>query len=148
MASNTTAASAATKWSQRASGAGANYAAGAQAAAQAQTTNAVAQADSWLQGVQQAGTASYTAGVQAAGAANKYATRVASVGQSRYTAGVALPASQTNFQNQIGKVLNVENSVNLGPKGPKGSVQNQTRSTQMQTALHAAKVSGAFSPKQ
>lgn len=148
MATTTTAAAAATKWSQRAATAGPNYQAGAAAAAQTQVTNAVAQADSWLQGVQQAGTASYTAGVQAAGSANKYASRVASVGASRYQAGVALPASQTNFQTQIGKVLNVENSVNLGPKGPKGSVQNQQRSTAMQTALHAAKVSGAFSPKQ
>ena len=144
MAAGTTAQSAATKWQQRAQGAGANYAAGAQAAAQTQTTNTLAQANSWLEGVNQAGISGFTKGVQAAGQANKYATRVASVGSSRYTAGVGTPAAMQNFTGQIGKVLQVTGSVNLPPKGPKGSVANQSRSTAMQTALHAAKVSGAF----
>lgn len=144
MASGTTAQSAATKWQQRAAGAGTNYAAGAAAAATTQTNNTLAQANSWLEGVNQAGVSGFTKGVQAAGQSGKYAARVASVGSSRYTAGVNTPAAVQNFTTQIGKVLTVENSVSLPPKGPKGSTANQARSTAMQTALHAAKASGAF----
>jgi hypothetical protein len=144
MKAGTTAQTAATKWQQRAQGAGANYAAGAAAAAQEQTTNTLAQATSWLEGVNQAGVAGFTKGVTAAGQAGKYASRVASVGSSRFTAGVGTPAAMQNFTGQIGKVLQVEGSVNLPPKGPKGSVANQNRSTAMQMALHAAKVSGTF----
>jgi len=144
MKAGTTAQAAATKWQQRASGAGANYTAGAQAAAQTQTTNTLAQANSWLEGVNQAGVSGFTKGVTAAGQKGKYASRVASVGGTRYTSGVGTPAAVQNFTTQIGTVLQVESGVNLPPKGPKGSAANQSRSAAMQSALHAAKVSGAF----
>lgn len=142
MATGTSAATAAQKWSSRASIAGPDYVSGATAAAATQTANTVAQASSWLQGVNQAGTKSFTDGVTAAGQAGKYAARINAVGSSRYTQGVGA-ATQT-FQTQIGKVLTVENSVQLSPKGPKGSAANQLRSTEMQTALRQAKVNGQF----
>jgi hypothetical protein len=146
MKAGVTAQSAAKKWQTNAQGASATYTAGSQAAAQAQVTNAVAQAGSWLQGVNQAGENGYTKGVQAAGQAGTYANRVASVGGQRYSQGVATPAATTNFTNQIGKVLNVETTASaaLPAKGPKGSAANSNRSTAMQQALHAAKVNGIF----
>ena len=87
MKAGTTAQSAATKWQQRASTAGATYVAGATAAATEQAANSIAQAQSWLDGVNQSGTAGYKKGVQAAANANKYTTKINAVGAS--TAGLA-----------------------------------------------------------
>jgi len=130
------------KWTTNASGAGATYAANAQAASTAQSQNAIAQADSWLQGVNTAGTKSYTNGLSSAQQQNKYASRVASVGASRYSDGVSKSAQ--TFQTQITKVLNVAAGVQLSPKGPKGSQANIQRSTEMQQAMRAAKLAGQF----
>lgn len=137
-----TPAAATSKWTSRASIAGPVYASGVQASGNAQSQNAIAQADVWLQGVNQAGTASFTRGLQAAQQANKYQNRVASVGVQRYPQGITAGANA--FQSQITKVLQVEGSVQLSPKGPKGSAANQLRSTEMQSALRAAKVAGQF----
>jgi len=141
-ATMSTPANATKKWTANASGAGATYAANAQAASNAQSTNAIAAADSWLQGVNNAGTKMFTQGLTAAQQANKYSSRVASVGASRYSDGVSKSAG--TFQTQITKVLNVEAGVQLSPKGPKGSQANIQRSTEMQQALRAAKLAGQF----
>jgi hypothetical protein len=137
-----TATQAAQKWSQNAQGAGASYVSGAVAAAGTQATNAIAQAASWLTGVTTAGVKSFTAGIEAAASANKFANRVNAVGNTRYTQGIS--TSQPTFQTAIGKVLTVEYGVQLSPKGPKGSSANQLRSTEMQTALRQAKLNGQF----
>lgn len=139
-----TAAGAATKWAARAQVAGPDYVAGAVAAAALQVANALAQANSWLQGVNAAGVKAYDAGVTAAGQAGKYAAKINSVGSARFTQGVT--ASTALFQTQIGKVLAVEAQTvaTLPPKGPKGSAANQLRSTDMQTALRQAKLNGQF----
>jgi hypothetical protein len=142
MAVQKTAASVATKWSQHAQGAGADYVAGAVAAASTQAANAIAQASSWLTGVTQAGTKAFVAGIEASQSTNKYASRVQAVGNARFTSGVS--TAQGTFQTAIGKVLSVEYAVVLSPKGPKGSAANQLRSTEMQTALRQAKVNGQF----
>jgi hypothetical protein len=136
------AADAAAKWKNNASGAGAAYVAGATAAANSQAQNAIAQADAWLTGVTQAGTARYTSGLQAAQQQNKYANRINAVGNTRFTSGVT--ASVQTFQTQIGKVLNAEAAVQLSPRGPKGSQANINRSTEMQQGLRAAKLAGQF----
>jgi hypothetical protein len=145
MKSATTPQTAATKWQTRAGAAGADYVAGAQAASQLQANNAIAQAQSWLDGVNNAGVKSFTSGLQAALTVNRYSSRIGAVGQSRYTNGVST-ALQT-FQAQIAKVLAVESAVQLSAKGPKGSPANIQRATEMMQALRAAKVSGAFQGK-
>jgi hypothetical protein len=137
-----TADSATKKWTSRAGVAAPDYVAGATAAATHQADNAIAQADSWLAGVSNAGVASYKAGLTAAKNAGTYATRIQSVGGSRFTDGVSKSANV--FTTQIAKVLSVEAAASLSPKGPKGSAANAQRSTEMQQALRAAKVNGQF----
>jgi len=144
MAAGVTAQSAATKWNARASVAGPDYVAGAVAAAATQAANAIAQAQSWLQGVNQVGVKGFTDGVNASAQSGKYASRINAVGSGRYTSGVA--ASVNLFTAQIGKVLAVETQAvgGLSPKGPKGSPADSLRSTEMQTALRQAKLNGQF----
>jgi len=139
-----TPAAATKKWGTNAAGASASYVANATAAANSQAQNAIAQADSWLQGVTTAGTKSFVAGITSAAQENKYPTRVQAVGGTRYAQGVGTQQAQQTFQTQITKVLNVEASVPLSPKGPKGSQANINRSTEMQQALRAAKLNGQF----
>lgn len=137
-----TPAQAATKWANGTGGAQALYTSNAVAAAPAQTQNAIAQAQSWLSGVTTAGVTAFTSGLNAANAAQKYSKKIQAVGGARYAQGTS--ASKDTFQSQIGKVLQVEASVPLSPKGPKGSQANVLRSTEMQQALRAAKVAGQF----
>jgi hypothetical protein len=137
-----TAAQAATKWKAGTAGAQPLYVANAAAAANTQVANAIAGAQNWLSGINAAGIASYTAGLSASQAKGTYAKKINSVGGARYGQGTGAAADL--FTAQIGKVLQVEAGVALGPRGPKGSPANTARSSEMQAALHAAKVAGQF----
>ena len=137
-----TAAQAAAKWKAGTAAGAALYSANATAAASTQVANAIAQAESWIAGINAAGVARYTAGLQSSQAKGTYAKKINAVGAARYSQGTG--ASADIFTTQIGKVLQVEAGVGLTPRGPKGSPANTQRSSEMQAALHAAKVSGQF----
>ena len=137
-----TAAQAATKWGNGTAGAQALYSQNAAAAADSQVSNAIAGAQNWLAGVNAAGITAFTNGLQASGNKGTYAKKINAVGGARYAQGTA--AAKDTFTVQIGKVLTVEAGVVLSPRGPKGSAANAQRSSEMQAALHMAKVSGQF----
>ena len=133
---------AATKWKAGTAAGAPLYATNASAAAQLQVANAVAGADNWLTGINAAGKNAFVNGLNASGSKGTYAKKINSVGGQRYSQGTA--AASDTFTTQIGKVLQVEAAVPLSPKGPKGSAANTQRSTEMQQALHAARVAGQF----
>lgn len=92
----------------------------------------------------------YQAGVQKAIAANTFAKGVQAAGESTYQQGVAdkgalrfaegTAVSQSKYQAKVAPYLEVINSTQLPPRGPRGSPQNLQRVAAIATALNKKKM--------
>lgn len=135
-----TLASIADKYVRRASAAQADYQAGVAATQPAAFEAAtIAGADNWAAGVSAAAAdGRFAAGVTGSGA--KWQRKAQTVGPSRYQTGVA--AASSDYQAGFQKYLNVLNSLNLPPRGPRGNPQNYQRSQAVGQALNQARTQG------
>ena len=125
------------KFSDNASAASPTYVKNASASGQTWQDNTVAGADNFAKGVSAAvANGTFAKGVAKAGSA-KYVKQIAAVAGSRYTDGVTkgAPAWQAGF----GPIAAAVSSVDIGPRGPRGSQANKQRSSAMQDAFMAAK---------
>lgn len=128
----------AAKWQTRASAAAADYATGVKSTQKDWASLTAAAASSWSAGVQTAvANGSFARGVNNAGT-SKWQTAAANKGAQRYPTGVA--AAGGNYQTGFAPYLAVISSLNLTPRGPRGSPQNAQRSQAVGDALHAKKV--------
>lgn len=94
---------------------------------------------SYVQGVQAAiGRNAYGKGVRRSGGA-AYQAAASTKGVERYPTGVRM--GKDNWQKGFQPVAAVLNGVNLPPKGPRRSPQNQARANAVATALGAWKES-------
>jgi len=121
------------KYSARASAAAGDYKAGVQSAGSDWEAGARAGEGNFEQGVQEAiAKKRYGRGIAAAGA-QKYVDNATNLGAARYPQGVqqAVPA----FTKGITPVLDKLRSLNLPPKGPKRSPQNQQRAAMVAMEL-------------
>jgi hypothetical protein len=121
------------KYSARASAAAGDYKAGVQSAGSDWEAGARAGETNFEQGVQEAiAKKRYGRGIAAAGA-QKYVDNATNLGAARYPQGVqqAVPA----FTKGITPVLDKLRSLNLPPKGPKRSPQNQQRAAMVAMEL-------------
>lgn len=128
----------ASKWSQRAQAAGADYTSGVKNPRNDWAGNTAASKDAWSQGVQQAvASGRFEKGVTKAGT-SKWQTGAVNKGAARYPQGVAAGAG--NYQNGFGPFLQAIGSITLPPRGPKGSPNNYQRVQAIGAALHQLKV--------
>jgi hypothetical protein len=126
------------KFVQRAGAASGDYAAGVQVAGQDWQTNTVNGKDNYVAGVQQAiADGRFEKGVSAAGA-QKYVDNATKLGPQRYQTGVA--QAESAYQRGVGPHLDMMKSLDLPPKGPKGSAQNQQRANIVATRNRALKL--------
>lgn len=128
----------ATKFVQRAQAAGKDYVDGVKQAGQEWETRARESEGAYEQGVQEAiGRKAFAAGISNAGAA-KYQQNAEKLGGARYAPGVA--NSQDSYVRGVGKYLDVLRNIQLPPKGPRRSPQNQARAAAVAIALGNAKI--------
>jgi hypothetical protein len=127
----------ATKWSQRASGAGQAYKDGVSAAT-GWAANTAAAANNWSAGVTAAASnGSFAKGVNAAGD-SAWANGSLNKGVTRYGPGVQV--AQPKFSAGFGKYQQVLSNLTLPSRFPKGSPQNIDRVNAVVNALRNAKV--------
>jgi hypothetical protein len=132
----------ASKFATRAQNAATDYANGV-AGASGQAAAAAAAADQWQQSVSSpTAKAAFVANVSAAGDA-AWKAGVSAKGAGRYGPGAA--AGQQKWAAKVQKYFSAMKSVNLGPRGLRGSPQNAARANAIANALHAAKTGGATS---
>lgn len=125
----------ATKWKTRASAASGDYTTGVQNAGGDWEARAAASNDTYKQAVTEAASKDrFLKGVQ--GKAAKYTKNATTLGPQRFQAGVA--NAQDGYAQAMGPVLQTIASVNLPPRGVKGT--NQGRSDAMAVALRKMKV--------
>lgn len=123
----TRAGTAATDYSTGVAGAGASWEAGARAGE-----------SNYEQGVQEAiGRKAFGKGVSAAGA-SKYVDNAVKLGTQRYPTGIA--NAEGAYAKGVQPYLDTVRSLNLPPRGPKGSAQNQQRADVVAKAMRAKKV--------
>lgn len=130
----------ATKWSQRAQAAVADYTAGVKGTSKDWATNTANASQAWQTGVTQAAArGGFSKGVRAAGTA-KWQQNAETKGSQRYGPGVSVaePAYVSGFTPYLQTIA----SVTLPARQAKGSPANYARSQAVGTALHAKKVSG------
>lgn len=137
MASKLGLAQIADKFVRRASAAQSDYQAGVQATQPAAyEAAALAGADNWQTGVAQAAAEGrYASGIQGSGA--KWQRKATTVGPQRYQTGVA--GASGDYQAGFQPYFNVLQSLNLGPRGPRGDPRNYQRSQQVGDALNQAR---------
>lgn len=127
----------AAKFARNATAAAGDYKSGVEQAGGDWETNTAASEDNYQAGVGAAiARKSFGKGVRAAGA-SKYVERASKMGSARYGPGVQ--NAQGDWAKGFAPVAQVISSVNLPPKGPKRSPQNQQRANAMATALGAWK---------
>lgn len=134
------AATAATKFVQRAQAAAPDYAKGVTGAGNTWQAHTAAASDAWGAGVQAAvANGRFGKGVARVGG-QKWETASAGKGAQRYPQGVAQagPAWQAN----TGPYLDTIASLNLPPRRPKGDPANYQRSQMVADALRKKKVGG------
>lgn len=130
----------ASKWSQRAQAAGADYTAGVKSPRNDWATQTGNASSAWEAGVQAAvGNGRFQRGVAAAGTA-KWQANAVNKGAARYPQGVATagPTYSTNF----GPFLDTIKGVTLPPRSPRGSPNNIQRVQAIADALHRKKIGG------
>lgn len=128
---------AATKLQQNGANAQKNYVTNAQAAGQTWAANTAAAEPNYEAGVQRAITnGNFGKGVTKAGA-GKYSAQIAAVAGPRFGDGMskAGPAWSKGF----GPIAAAVASVDIGPRGPRGSPQNKQRAAAMSDAFMAAR---------
>jgi len=126
------------KFAKRASAAAPEYQRGVAGAGNKWLTGATASEDAYSQGVAEAAANKrYGAGVRKAGA-SKYQDRATKLGPQRYQTGVAEGAPEwgKNFAPHAQTLA----SIDLGPKGMRGSEQNYNRARQVGQALRMKKL--------
>ncbi len=130
----------ASKWSQRAQAAGADYANGVKNPKNDWATATQNAADAYKAGVAQAaGAGRFEKGVQAAGTP-KWQSGASGKGAARYPQGVA--GATPNYSTNFGPYLDTIKSVTLPPRSPRGSPNNIARVQAIADALHRKKVGG------
>jgi len=130
----------ASKWSQRANAAGADYTNGVKATTKDWAGLTAASAPAWEAGVQTAvSNKRFAKGVQAAGTST-WQQAASTTGAQRYPQGVsnAGPAYTNGFQ----PYLQVIAGVTPPPRQPRGNPGNLQRVSAYADALHAKKLSG------
>jgi hypothetical protein len=121
------------KFVQRAQGAQNDYATGVAAAGQDWESNTKAADQSYAQGVQDAiAKGRYQRGVAAAGA-SKYVANATKLGAQRYPTGVA--NAQDSWARGVQPALDKLKSLQLPPRGPRRSPQNQQRANMVALEL-------------
>lgn len=126
------------KFSKRAAAASGDYQRGVAGAGNKWLAGAAASEDAYAAGVAEAAANKrFGAGVRKAGA-GKYQDRASKLGPQRYQTGVAEGASEWGknfapFQQTLA-------SIELGPKGMRGSEGNYNRARQVGTALRAKRL--------
>jgi len=132
---------AAERWARRAAQATPDYVAGVQSPRQSWAQATTAAEASWQAGVQQAiSDKRWTRGVQQAGDQRWQAKTVAK-GQSRFAEGVS--QAQPDYQQGVAPYLQVIESIQLPPRGPKGDPRNIERVRVLTQALRARKLAAA-----
>jgi len=127
------AATVAAKYKTRASAAAPDYKAGVQSAGADWEAGARAGEGNYEQGVQEAiGKKRYGRGIAAAGA-SKYVNNSVNLGASRYPSGIA--NAEAAYTQGIQPVLQRIAGLNLPPKGPRRSPQNQARANMVALEL-------------
>jgi hypothetical protein len=128
----------AAKFKTRASAASQDYGTGVATAGAAWEAGAVAGEPNYEQGVQESiGRKAFGKGVRAAGA-SKYVENAKTLGTQRYPTGIA--NAEGAYMKGVGPYIDVVRSLNLPPRGPKGSAQNQQRAQVVAAAMRAKKV--------
>jgi len=131
----------ATKYVNRAVNAVADYKAGVMAPKQSQSAAAIAAAPNWQSAVSSStALARFTSGLRAAGDAG-WQAGASTKGAAHYPDGVR--AAQAKWATNVGPFLAALSSLNLPPKGIRGSDANIGRVSAVAAALHALKVSRA-----
>jgi hypothetical protein len=134
------AATAATKFVQRAQAAAPDYAKGVQGAGNQWQAHSAAASDAWGAGVQAAvANGRFAKGVTRVGGA-KWEAAASGKGAQRYPQGVA--AAGPAWQAATGPYLDTISSLNLPPRRPKGDPANYQRSQMVADALRKKKVGG------
>ena len=125
------------KFSRNASAAAGDYKMGVEQAGPDWETGAANSEPNYDAGVQAAiARKAYGKGVRSAGSA-KYVDRAGKMGATRYAPGIQ--NAKGDWAKGFAPVAQVISSVQLPPKGPKRSPQNQQRANAMATALGAWK---------
>jgi hypothetical protein len=125
------------KFRERAAAASQDYATGVAAAAGDWETNTAAAEQNYQAGVQEAiSRGAFGKGVRGSG--GKYSENAQKLGTQRYPQGVA--NAEGAYARGVGPYLDTIKSLNLPPRGPKGSPANMSRANAVATALRARKV--------
>lgn len=104
-----------------------------------QAERAIAAEGAYAQGVQDSiARGARVAGLQKAGN-NKWKERSLVLGAGRYATGVK--AGENEYSKNVAPYLQTLASLNLTPRGPKGSPENYNRAVEVGQALHEQKVS-------
>lgn len=132
---------AAERWARRAAQATPDYVAGVQSPRQSWAQATTAAEASWQAGVQQAiSDKRWTRAVQQAGD-QTWQQKTVAKGQSRFAEGVS--QAQPDYQQGVAPYLQVIESVQLPPRGPKGDPRNIERVRVLAQALRARKLAAA-----
>jgi len=132
----------ANKWKSRASGATQDYVNGVTSPKADWKEQTSAAAPAYNSGVQAAiSRGAFAKGVNAAGTA-AWQSGALSKGKDRYAGGIT--ASADKYTAKIAKVVGVLQGIKLGARGARGDASNYDRTRQIGSALHDAKVKGAF----
>lgn len=100
---------------------------------------AAASQDSYNQGVQEAiGRDAFSKGIKSSGGAY-FESRAKTLGGQRFASGVQ--AGAENWSEGFSPYADTLKSINLEPRGPKGDPRNAQRSTAVQMAMRARKLS-------
>lgn len=127
------------KYANRAQGASQDYINGVQTTTKSQSGNAIAAKDRWAQGVAQAAANDlFKKGLEKSGDA-KWKANAAGKGGQRFASGAA--AGQDAWAAGFQASADVLNNLSLPPRMPRGDPGNQARSTAVQQALHAKRLS-------
>ena len=130
-----------TKWASRAGAAGADYATGVNSTQKDWAALTAAAEANYGQGVQDAiGRKAFGKGVLKAGTA-KWKTNAGNLGAARYPQGVA--AGQAAYSDGFGPYAQKLSTLQLPPRGPKGSPQNINRVAAVAVALNNLKTKGS-----
>lgn len=130
------AAAVAEKWARVTPSRQQDYSAGIATAGSAWQEGVSNAEQNWAQGTQAAiSEGRYASGTS--GKASKYVRKSQEVGVPRWASGVT--ASKSDMEQGMSRILSVLGSVNLPPRGPKGSPQNLQRVQAVNEALHAAR---------
>lgn len=126
------AATIANKFKTRAVAAAGDYKDGVAGAGGLWETNTKASEDNWAQGTQEA-IADKRFGRNVTGSANKYQENAVKLGSTRYGPGIT--NAQDAYARGIAPVLDKLKSIQLPPKGPRRSPQNQQRANMVALEL-------------